>query len=108
MTATDLGSLKYFRMVSTTLAVFPVTVSRTGYTGDSRIRDLARRLRCAAPVGRADRSRHPYGITSTACWRSTSHARGGLMLMDVNYVPARRALIVGQTSSPYRSISHGR
>ena len=30
----DLSSLKYFRLVQTTLRDVPVTISRTGYTGD--------------------------------------------------------------------------
>src|SRR5688500_15361645 len=34
LTPADIGALKYFRLVHTTIRDIPVTISRTGYTGD--------------------------------------------------------------------------
>jgi aminomethyltransferase len=102
LTDADLGGLKYFRMLSTTLAGIPVTVSRTGYTGDLGFEiwlDAADALRLWDALIDAGT---PYGITPTGMLAlDIARIEAGLMLMDVDYVPARRALIAGQTSSPY-------
>jgi aminomethyltransferase len=44
----------------------------------------------------------PYGITPAGLLAlDVARIEAGLMLMDVDYVPARKALIASQTSSPF-------
>ena len=94
--------LKYFRIAATTLADLPVSVSRTGYTGDLGYEiwveaESALELWDALiAVGKG------YGITPTGLLAlDVARIEAGLMLIDVDYVSARRALITEQTSSPF-------
>jgi len=98
----DCGGLKYFRVASARLRGIPVTVSRTGYTGDLGFEiwlDAAHAL----PVWDAlVDAGTPYGITPAGMLAlDVARIEAGLMLLDVDYVPARKALIDSQTSTPY-------
>ena len=98
----DLAGLKYFRLIAARLRGIPVTISRTGYTGDLGFElwvDAAHALAlwdALVEVGA------PYGITPAGLLAlDVARIEAGLMLMDVDYVPARKALIESQTSSPF-------
>ena len=80
----------------------PVTVSRTGYTGDlgyeiwleARHADVLWDALVAAGA--------PHGITPAGMLAlDVARIEAGLMLIDVDYVPARKALLETQTSSPF-------
>jgi aminomethyltransferase len=98
----DLSKLKYFGLAATHLRGIPVTISRTGYTGDLGFEiwldiELALSLWDALIDAGA-----PYGITPAGMLAlDIARIEAGLMLIDVDYVPARKALIPGQTSSPF-------
>jgi aminomethyltransferase len=97
-----LPSLKYFRRGETKLRGIPVSVSRTGYTGDLGYeiwvsRDSALALWDAL----MDAGRHHGIMPAGMLALDTARIEAGLMLLDVDYVSARRALIESQTSSPY-------
>jgi aminomethyltransferase len=103
-TATEqrLSGLKYFRLTQATIRGVPVTITRTGYTGDLGYEiwvdaDKALPLWDAlVEVGTA------YGITPTGLLAlDMARIEAGLILIDVDYVSARRALIEGQKSSPF-------
>ena len=98
----DLGSLKYFRFVETKLAGIPVTISRTGYTGDLGF-EIWLSAADALPLWDAlIATGTDYGITPAGMLAlDVARIEAGLMLMDVDYVPARKALIPAQTSSPF-------
>jgi aminomethyltransferase len=94
--------LKYFRLVPANLAGVPVTISRTGYTGDLGFEiwlDRAHALTLWDALMAAGRGHGlmPAGMLAL----DMARIEAGLMLIDVDYVPARKALIQGQTSSPY-------
>jgi aminomethyltransferase len=95
-------ALKYFRLGAATLRGIPVTISRTGYTGDLGFEiwvDAAH----AVPLWDAllDAGRG-YGIMPTGLLAlDMARIEAGLMLIDVDYVPARKALIESQLSSPF-------
>jgi aminomethyltransferase len=98
----DLGALKYFRVMAARLAGVPVTISRTGYTGDLGYElwvapgDALPLWDALIAVGT------PYGITPAGILAlDVARVEAGLMLLDVDYVPANRTLIDSQTSSPY-------
>jgi aminomethyltransferase len=98
----DLSQLKYFGLTATRLNGIPVTISRTGYTGDLGFElwldaGDALSLWDALLDGGA-----PYGITPAGMLAlDIARIEAGLMLIDVDYVPARKALIPSQTSSPF-------
>jgi aminomethyltransferase len=99
---TDMAALKFFRVVETTLRGIPVAISRTGYTGDLGY-EIWLDARDAIPVwdaliGAGTR----YGIVPAGMLAlDIARIEAGLMLLDVDYVSARRALTENQTSSPY-------
>ena len=94
--------LKYFRLASATLRGIPVEVSRTGYTGDLGYEiwiDAQRALPVWDALMDAGRA---YGVMPAGMLAlDVARIEAGLMLIDVDYVPARKALIDSQLSSPF-------
>jgi glycine cleavage system T protein (aminomethyltransferase) len=98
----DIPPLRYFRLARTLLRGIPVDVSRTGYTGDLGYELWVKQEHALAlwdvlmEVGRN------YGLQAAGMLAlDVARIEAGLMLIDVDYVPAKKALIEGQTSSPY-------
>jgi aminomethyltransferase len=99
---TDLATLKYFRVIETRLRGIPLSISRTGYTGDLGYEiwvanDLALDLwdlliQVGAPYGLV-----PAGLLAL----DIARIEAGLLLIEVDYISSRRALIETQRSSPY-------
>src|SRR6185503_1473892 len=98
----DLSALKYFRIISTTLQGVPVTISRTGYTGDLGYEVWAD-SGDALPVWDAIvEAGVAYGVVPAGMLAlDIARIEAGLMLLDVDYVSARKALADTQTSTPY-------
>jgi aminomethyltransferase len=97
----DLGALKYFRLVQTTLRDIPVTISRTGYTGDLGYEIWIDRNQ-AIPVWDALMDAgEGYGITPAGIWAlDLARIEAGLVMLDVDYYSSHHALIPDQKSSP--------
>ncbi len=97
----DLGSLKYFRLIQTTLGGVPVTVSRTGYTGDLGFEiwvDAAKAVPLWDALIEAGR---PLGITPAGIWAlDLARIEAGLVMLDVDYHSSHHALIEAQKSTP--------
>lgn len=98
----DVAALGYFRLMNTTLRGVSVTISRTGYTGDLGfeiwidVDDALHVWDALIEVGTA------YGITPAGMLAlDVARLEAGLMLLDIDYVPARKALLDRQRSSPY-------
>src|SRR5688500_9732021 len=102
LASADLASLRYFRFVESKLGGADVTISRTGYTGALGYEiwlDAQDALRVWDALIEAGM---PYGIVPAGMLAlDVARIEAGLMLLDVDYVPARKALIARQTSSPY-------
>jgi aminomethyltransferase len=98
----DLASLKYFRLTNGSIDGAPVVISRTGYTGDLGY-EIWMDAPHALPVWDALIAHgKPYGITPAGMLAlDIARIEAGLILLDVDYVSARRALIPGQLSSPF-------
>jgi glycine cleavage system T protein (aminomethyltransferase) len=105
MTLTDapLADLKYYRFVNATIADTPVMISRTGYTGDlgyelwmSADRPCAERVWDALiAAGRA------FALQPAGIWAlDVARVEAGLIMLDVDYTPANKAMIEAQTSTP--------
>jgi aminomethyltransferase len=98
----DVSGLKYFRVMAGTLKGIPVTISRTGYTGDlgyeiwvdaPRAVDLWDAL---AQVGEL------YGLVPSGILAlDVARIEAGLLLLEVDYVSSHHALIDSQTSTPF-------
>lgn len=96
------ASLKYFRAMEATMAGRPVSISRTGYTGD-----LGYEIWLAAEdapliwdtlmVAGQDFGLLPAGMLAL----DIARIEAGLLLIDVDYTPANKAFIDAQKSSPY-------
>ncbi len=98
----DLGGLKYFRLTEARLHDLPVTISRTGYTGDLGFEIWLDAAHAPALWDALIAAGTAYGITPAGLLAlDLARIEAGLMLIDVDYVPARKALIASQTSSPY-------
>jgi len=98
----DLAGLKYFRWTAARLRDIPVTISRTGYTGDLGFELWVDAAHAIALWDALVAAGAPYGITPAGLLAlDVARIEAGLMLMDVDYVPARKALIESQMSSPF-------
>lgn len=94
--------LKYFRLAETSIAGIPVTVSRTGYTGDLGYEVWAEKQFALELWDALIKDGTPHGIQPAGMLAlDVARLEAGLMLIDVDYVPARKALIDSQTSSPF-------
>ncbi len=98
----EVESLKYFRLTEGTIRGIPVTISRTGYTGDLGYEiwvaaDQAVPLWDALVETGVDYGLLPAGILAL----DVARIEAGLLMIDVDYVSANRALIDSQLSSPY-------
>jgi aminomethyltransferase len=98
----DIANLKYFRVTSGKIAGVPVDISRTGYTGDLGYEiwvpwDHAVKVWDAL----ADKGRqfdlHAAGMLAL----DVARVEAGLLLIDVDYISSKKALIPSQKFSPY-------
>jgi glycine cleavage system T protein (aminomethyltransferase) len=80
----------------------PVTITRTGYTGDLGY-EIWVDAKQALPLWDAIiEAGTPYGITPTGLLAlDMARIEAGLILIDVDYISTRKALIEGQKSSPF-------
>jgi aminomethyltransferase len=98
----DVAGLKYFRVMRASLRGIPIEISRTGYTGDLGY-ELWVAAEQALPLWDAlvDAGR-PYDITPAGMLAlDVARIEAGLILLDVDYTSARKALIPSQKYSPY-------
>jgi aminomethyltransferase len=98
----DFARLGYFHLAHGTVDGFPVTVTRTGYTGDLGYElwvrpEYAERLwDCLIDCG----ARHgilPAGIIAL----DIARVEAGLIMIAVDYISSHHAVIESQKSSPY-------
>jgi aminomethyltransferase len=98
----DLSDLAFFRLASATIDGVSITVSRTGYTGDLGYElwipaDGAKRVWDALL-----REGRMHGVTPAGLLAlDMARIEAGLVLIDVDYVPARHAVIDARKSSPF-------
>lgn len=99
---TDLSKLRFFRAKGVRLGGIPVTVTRTGYTGDLGFEIWVPKDRAEALWDLLIATGAPYGIAPAGLLAmDVARIEAGLLLIDVDYVSARRALIEQQKSSPF-------
>jgi aminomethyltransferase len=101
----DVTNLKYFRVTSGKIAGVPVDISRTGYTGDLGyeiwvpMKDGREAVKVWDALMEAGRSFdiHPAGMLAL----DVARIEAGLLLIEVDYLSSKKALIPEQKYSPY-------
>jgi aminomethyltransferase len=89
-------------MTAAKLRGVPVTITRTGYTGDLGYEIWLGTADALAVWDALIEVGTSYGITPAGMLAlDVARIEAGLMLLDVDYVPANKALIGSQTSSPF-------
>lgn len=98
----NFDGIRYFRLAHGQVADFPITVTRTGYTGDLGFElwvrpTYAERLwDCLVECGSA------YGLLPAGMVAlDIARIEAGLLLIEVDYISAHKARIDAQKSSPY-------
>lgn len=101
-TQQSLHALKFFRLTTANVRGVPVTITRTGYTGDLGY-EIWMTWDQAVPVWDALVSTGAaYGITPAGMLAlDVARIEAGLLLLDVDYTSSRRAYIEGQSSTPH-------
>jgi aminomethyltransferase len=98
----DLAALKYFRLVESTVRDIPVSISRTGYTGDLGYEIWVDAGRALALWDALIEAGTPYGLAPAGVWAlDIARIEAGLIMMDVDYFSAHHALIEQRKSTPY-------
>jgi len=100
--ATDLSSLKYFRMIEGTIRGIPVAISRTGYTGDLGYEVWVESDRAVGLWDALMDEGKPFGAAPAGVWAmDVARIEAGLIMMDVDYYSAHHALIEARKSTQY-------
>jgi aminomethyltransferase len=98
----DLETLKYYHLAKASADGIPIEISRTGYTGDLGFElwaapDHAGRLWDLLVDAGGGYGLTPVGMVAL----DLARIEAGLVLIQVDYISARQALIPDQTSSPF-------
>ena len=94
--------LKYFRFANTKFAGIPVQISRTGYTGDLGYEIWVERERAETLWDALMAKGQGHDITPAGMLAlDVARIEAGLILAEVDYTPARKAVIDAQRYSPY-------
>ncbi|MBI3763358.1 MAG: aminomethyl transferase family protein [Chloroflexi bacterium] len=97
-----LDGLKYFRLTHAQIGNVPVTITRTGYTGDLGYEIWADAQNAVPLWDTLIEGGRPYGITPAGILAlDIARVEAGLILIEVDYVSAEHARIVAQTSTPF-------
>ena len=98
----NLNDLKFFWMMDTKFGDIPVSISRTGYTGDLGYEIWMNQNDALLVWDMLIEKGKPYGITPTGLQAlDISRIEAGLILLDVDYISSRHALIESRKSSPF-------
>jgi len=97
----EIENLKYFRMTHGTIAGVPVDISRTGYTGDLGYEiwipwEQAVKVWDALTDAGKRFDLHPTGMLAL----DVARIEAGLILIEVDYISSKKALIAEQKYSP--------
>jgi len=99
----DIDGLKYFRLTSGRIDGRQVDISRTGYTGDLGYEVWMAREDAGAVWDAIIRAGAPYGLRPTGLLAlDVARIEAGLLLLDVDFFSARRALTQSQRYTPFQ------
>jgi len=102
ISSSSLDDLEFFRLKDTTLQGIPVTISRTGYTGDLGYEIWLDSSKSIELWDLLIEFGKPFGITPTGLHAlDMARIEASLILLDVDYISSRHALIDSRKSSPF-------
>jgi aminomethyltransferase len=94
--------LKFFRLMDNTLGSVPITISRTGYTGDLGYEIWMDASDALLVWDALMATGHDYGITPVGILAmDMARVEAGLFMIEVDYTSASHAWIEAQKSSPF-------
>ena len=94
--------LRYFRIMDNRIAGVAIEISRTGYTGDLGYELWIPAAGALAVWDALVTTGRDRGLTPAGIWAlDVARIEAGLVMLDVDYHSAHRAMIEAQTSSPY-------
>ena len=100
--ARDLAPLKDYLMIEGAIRGIPVSISRTGYTGDLGFEIWVDAARAVDLWDALIEVGTPWGLTPAGVWAlDLARIEAGLIMMDVDYFSAHHALIEARKSSPF-------
>ncbi|MBM3777758.1 MAG: aminomethyl transferase family protein [Acidimicrobiia bacterium] len=98
----DVETLRYFRMVRGTIGRVPVDITRTGYTGDLGYEIWMPAERALDVWDTLTAAGERHGLTPAGMLAlDVARVEAGLLLIDVDFMSCRKALIASQTYSPF-------
>ena len=98
----SLDQLKFFWMMDTHFGDISVSISRTGYTGELGYEIWLNPKDALSVWDLLMQEGKPYGITPTGLQAlDISRIEAGLILLDVDYISSKHALIESRKSSPF-------
>jgi glycine cleavage system T protein (aminomethyltransferase) len=101
-TEVPLDKLRYFRITAGRVRGIPVEVSRTGYTGDLGYEIWVDSARAEPLWDALMEAGRPYDIRPTGILAlDVARIEAGLILLDVDYVSSRKAMVPSQRFYPY-------
>ncbi len=94
--------LKYFRLMQNKLNGIPVTISRTGYTGDLGFEIWMEAAEALAVWDALMEAGHDYGVMPVGILAmDMARVEAGLFMIEVDYTSTNHAWIEAQKSSPF-------
>ena len=100
--AEPLDALRYFRLMHTSIGNIPVSISRTGYTGDLGYEIWMDAEHALAVWDALMGSGRDFGITPCGILAmDIARVEAGLFMIDVDYTRSNHAWIAGQQSTPF-------
>jgi aminomethyltransferase len=98
----DIAGLKFFGITPAKIGGVPVHVSRTGYTGDLGYEIWIPSEQAVTVWDHLMKAGAGYGITPAGIWAlDTARIEAGLIMLEVDYVSAHKAITTQQLSTPY-------
>jgi glycine cleavage system T protein (aminomethyltransferase) len=102
VTGADIATLKYFRVISGSIAGVPVEVSRTGYTGDLGYEIWAPAERAVEVWDALTQSGGAFDLKPAGMLAlDVARIEAGLLLIDIDFNSSKKALIEEQKYSPF-------
>jgi aminomethyltransferase len=102
ITTDSLNDLTFFQTMNTQIGDIPVSISRTGYTGDLGYEIWMNANDALFIWDRIIEKGKPFGLTPAGLHAlDIARIEAGLILLDVDYISSRHAIIENQKSSPF-------
>ncbi len=102
LTGADLSGVKYHRFTHVSLLGEPTMVSRTGYTGDLGYEIWIPKERALAAWDALVEAGRSFALQPAGIWAmDVARIEAGLIMLDVDYTPAPKAMAEVQASSPF-------